>query len=220
MVVSIITPLYKVEDFIARCADSLFRQSYTEIEYIFVDDCSSDRSVEVLLQVAERYPQLQQQIRILHHESNRGVAAARETGLAAATGEYVYWVDADDWIEPDAIEKMVVRSEQGQKDIIACGWYLCFRQNERRMPMPCYADAETALRGMLSGTMRWNLWLYMIKPDLYLMNDIHFMEGENVGEDMLVLIKLFSHAKSIGFVKDAFYHYVKQNENSLTRLSR
>ena len=98
---------------------SLFRQSYTEIEYIFVDDCSSDRSVEVLLQVAERYPQLQQQIRILHHESNRGVAAARETGLAAATGEYVYWVDADDWIEPDAIEKMVVRSEQGQKDIIA-----------------------------------------------------------------------------------------------------
>ena len=129
MVVSIITPLYKVEDFIARCADSLFRQSYTEIEYIFVDDCSSDRSVEVLLQVAERYPQLQQQIRILHHESNRGVAAARETGLAAATGEYVYWVDADDWIEPDAIEKMVVRSEQGQKDIIACGWYLCFRQN-------------------------------------------------------------------------------------------
>lgn len=219
MVVSIITPLYKVEDFIARCADSLFRQSYTEIEYIFVDDCSSDRSVEVLLQVAERYPQLQQQIRILHHESNRGVAAARETGLAAATGEYVYWVDADDWIEPDAIEKMVVRSEQGQKDIIACGWYLCFRQNERRMPMPCYADAETALRGMLSGTMRWNLWLYMIKRDLYLMNDIHFMEGENVGEDMLVLIKLFSHAKSIGFVKDAFYHYVKQNENSLTRLS-
>lgn len=89
MVVSIITPLYKVEDFIARCADSLFRQSYTEIEYIFVDDCSSDRSVEVLLQVAERYPQLQQQIRILHHESNRGVAAARETGLAAATVEHV-----------------------------------------------------------------------------------------------------------------------------------
>lgn len=218
MVVSIITPLYKVESFIARCADSLFQQSYKDIEYIFVDDCSPDRSVEVLLQVAERYPYLQQRIRILHHEYNRGVAAARETGLAVATGEYVYWVDADDWIEHDTIEKMVVRSEQGRVDIVACGWYLCFSQNERRMPMPCYADAETALRGMLSGQMRWNLWLYMIKRDLYLVNDIHFIEGENVGEDMVVLIKLFSHAKSIGFVNGAFYHYVKQNENSLTTL--
>lgn len=219
MIVSIIIPLYKAEDFIVRCAESLFQQSYADIEYIFVDDCTPDRSIEMLLQVATRYPQLQQRIRILRHEYNRGVSAARETGLIAATGEYVYWVDADDWIVPDAIEKMVAQSEQGKLDVVVCGWYLGFSKNEREMPMPCYDDAETALRGMLSGQMRWNLWLYMIKRDLYIHHEVHFIEGENVGEDMLALIKLFSYAHSIGFVNEPLYHYVKQNKNSITMLT-
>ncbi len=218
MLVSIITPLYGAEDFIARCADALFQQSYADIEYIFVDDCSPDESVDVLLQVAARYSRLQQRIKIVRHEHNRGVAAARETGLAAATGDYVYWVDADDWIETDAIKKMVLLSEHGEKDIVACGWKLCFCKSERLMPIPYYKDAETALRGMLSGQMRWNLWLYMIKRDLYINHNVHFVEGEDVGEDMRVLIILFSHAKSIGFVNDYLYHYVKQSRNSITTM--
>lgn len=219
MKVSIIVPFYKAESFIERCADSLFQQSYLDIEYLFVDDCSPDRSIDRLLQVVDNYPQVQHRVKILRHEHNRGVSAARETGLLASTGEYVYWVDADDWIVPDAIEKMVERTDGGKLDIVACGWYLSFSKNERKMPMPYYVDIESALRGMLSGQMRWNLWLFMIKRDLYINHGIHFVEGENVGEDMLALIKLFSYARSIGFVEDSLYHYVKQNENSITMLT-
>ena len=104
MTISIITPLYKAENFIERCADSLFGQTFTDIEYIFVDDCSPDSTVKRLRQVLDRYPARKPQTKIIGHERNRGVAAARNTGLDAATGDYVYYVDADDYIEPDAIE--------------------------------------------------------------------------------------------------------------------
>ncbi len=216
--VSIITPVYKVEDFIERCAVSLFEQTYADIEYIFVDDCSPDASIERLQQVLERYPSRQPHVKIVRHPVNRGVAAARNSGLDAATGDYIYYVDADDCIEKDAIEQMCAKALQTGADIVACGWFLAFSKNERRMPMPVYADAETALRGMLSGQMRWNLWLYMIKHELYTRHGISYVEGENVGEDMLVLVKLFSRAQSIAFVDRALYHYTKQNDNSITQM--
>ena len=216
--VSIITPVYKAEDFIERCAVSLFEQTYANVEYIFVDDCTPDASIERLQRVIERYPSRQPHVKIVRHQANRGVAAARNSGLDAATGEYIYYVDADDWLEKDAIERMCDKAEQTGADIVACGWYLAFSKNERRMPMPCYADAETALRGMLSGQMRWNLWLYMIKHELYTRNGIRYVEGENVGEDMLVLVRLFSRAQSIAFVDKALYHYTKQNDNSITQM--
>jgi len=217
--VSIITPIYNVVDYIERCVQTLFRQSYADIEYIFVDDCSTDGSLDRLRQLVGHFPSRQAQVKVIQHESNRGVAAARETGLSAATGDYVYWVDADDWIEQDAIEKMVSLSANGAMDIVACGWFLNFSRNERRMPMPCYADADKALRGLLSGQMRWNLWLFMIRREIYSTSQAHFIEGADVGEDMLVLIKLFSHAKSVAFVSEALYHYVKQNNSSVTTLS-
>ena len=89
--ISIITPVYKAEDFIERCAVSLFEQTYADIEYIFVDDCTPDASIERLQRVIERYPSRQPQVKIVRHSVNRGVAAARNSGLDVATGEYIYW---------------------------------------------------------------------------------------------------------------------------------
>lgn len=217
--VSIITPFFNAANYIEKCVLSLLRQSYMDIEYIFVDDYSTDGSLECLRQLIKRFPLRQPQVKIIRHTSNRGVAAARETGLSAATGEYVYWVDADDWIEQDSIEKMMSLSAGGTIDIVACGWFLNFSRNERRMPMPYYSDTDIALRGLLSGRLRWNLWLFMIRRELYLTSKAHFIEGEDVGEDMLVLIKLFSQARSLVFVPEALYHYVKQNNHSITMLS-
>lgn len=84
--VSVIVPIYKVESFIGRCVQTLMEQSLTEVEYIFVDDATPDRSMEVLEQVLQRYPQRRPTVRILHHDANQGLPAARNTGLEAATG--------------------------------------------------------------------------------------------------------------------------------------
>lgn len=218
MLVTIITPVYKVADFIERCVVSLFEQTYNQIEYVFVDDCSPDNSVEVLQDVISRYPQRISDVKIIRHPVNKGVAAARNSGIENATGDYVYYVDADDWLEKDAIEKMAVAAETNNADIVAIGWYLSLTKNERNMPMPNYTDAESALRAMLSGQMRWNLWLYMIRRSIYETHGFRYIEGENVGEDMYMLIRLFSQSASIVFVKDPLYHYIRQNTNSITQM--
>ena len=85
--VSVIVPVYGVEKYIERCARSLFEQTLDDIEYIFVDDCSPDRSIEILNQVIGEYPGRKDQVQIIHHASNQGLALARQTGLKAATGE-------------------------------------------------------------------------------------------------------------------------------------
>lgn len=218
MLVTIITPLYKVADFIERCAVSLFEQTYSQIEYVFVDDCSPDNSVQVLEEVVSRYPKRSGNVKIIRHHVNKGVAAARNSGIENATGDYVYYVDADDWLEKDAIEKMVLAAERNNADIVAVGWYLSLTKNERNMPMPNYTDAESALRAMLSGQMRWNLWLYMIRRSIYDNHGFRYIEGENVGEDMYMLIRLFAQSASIVFIKEPLYHYIRQNVNSITQM--
>lgn len=88
--VSVIIPIFKVRNFIERCACSLFEQTLKDVEYIFVDDASPDDSIDILKACIERYPERRGQVRILVHEHNQGLPAARNTGLVVATGEYVY----------------------------------------------------------------------------------------------------------------------------------
>ena len=87
--ISLLIPIYGVENYIEQCARSLFSQSYTSIEYIFVDDCTKDRSIEILQSVMEDYPDRKEDILLIRHEHNKGLGAARRTAFEAATGEYI-----------------------------------------------------------------------------------------------------------------------------------
>lgn len=102
--VSIIVPIYGVEKYIERCARSLFEQSFKDIEYIFVNDCTTDASMSILASVIRDYPGYN--IHIINKKTNEGLPQARKTGVIASTGEYIMHVDSDDWLEPKAIEKL------------------------------------------------------------------------------------------------------------------
>ncbi len=97
--VSIIVPIYNVEKYIERCAVSLFEQDFEDIEYIFVNDCTPDNSVEILEKVIEKYPNRKSHLKIVHHKENKGLGSARNTGLEQATGNYILHIDSDDWCE-------------------------------------------------------------------------------------------------------------------------
>lgn len=105
--VSILIPVYNVEAYIERCARSAFEQSYQNLEFIFVDDATPDASIQVLQRVIADYPDRCDSIKILHHERNRGLAAARNTAIAACHGDFVMHVDSDDWLEPEAAELLI-----------------------------------------------------------------------------------------------------------------
>ena len=114
--VSVLVPVYNVEPYIERCARSLFEQTYDNLEYIFCDDCSTDASIHILESVMKDYPQRLEQIRIIHHERNRGSAAARNTLIDNSNGVFLFWVDSDDWVETNAVDLLV--SKQQEKDLI------------------------------------------------------------------------------------------------------
>ena len=119
MKVSVLVPIYGVEKYIGQCAKTLFAQTYADIEYVFVDDCTPDRSIEVLQQILAEYPQRKNQVRIIRHEHNRGLGAARKTAFDATTGDFVLNVDSDDHLPLDAVEKLVACQQQTGADIVS-----------------------------------------------------------------------------------------------------
>ena len=242
MIVSVIIPIYRVEAYIERCVISLMEQTLDGVEFIFVDDCSPDKSMEVLERVLKDYPQRQPSIRILHHTVNRGLPASRNTGLAAATGDYIFHGDSDDYLEPDALEQMYKKAVEVNADIVYSDWFLTFspslspspvregrspslKGRVRYMRCPEYATAEEALCGLLHGTMKYNVWNKLVRRSLYgfrendnedgSQNEIRFPEGHGMGEDMTMIL-LFAKAQKVAYLPKGTYHYVRQNENAFT----
>ncbi|HFK5583150.1 glycosyltransferase family 2 protein [Elizabethkingia anophelis] len=218
-IVSVIIPVYNAEKTLYKSIDSLINQSYPHLELIFINDCSQDNTLNILYQYEKKIVDNSKGlvIKIISHEENRGVAAARNTGLQNATGELIYYVDADDFIDERAIELLVEKQQENDADIVGCSWYLSFNQNKRRMNQPPFNDSLEAIQQMLNGKMRWNLWLFMVKRSLYEDYNIRFIPGMNMGEDLMVIMKLFVHANKVAFVNDALYHYGQSNEDSLTK---
>ncbi|MDQ8750854.1 glycosyltransferase family 2 protein [Elizabethkingia miricola] len=218
-IISVIIPVYNAEKTLYKSIDSLINQSYPHLELIFINDCSQDNTLNILYQYEKKITENSKGlvIKIISHEENKGVAAARNTGLQNATGELIYFVDADDFIDERAIELLVKKQQENDADIVGCSWYLSFNQNKRRMNQPPFNNSLEAIQQMLHGKMRWNLWLFMVKRSLYEDYNIRFIPGVNMGEDLMVIMKLFVHANKVAFVNDALYHYGQSNEDSLTK---
>ena len=216
MKVSIIIPVYKVESFIGRCARSLMEQTLTDVEYIFVDDASPDGSIGVLRQVLAGYPERSSQVRILTHPENKGLPAARNTGFAVAQGEYIFHCDSDDFVEPDMLEQLYCKATETDADIVWCDWWLSFAKNERYMKQPAYPTAIEALKGMLSGVMKFNVWNKLIRRSLYVESGVTFPAGYGMGEDMTIM-RLFARASKVAYLPKAFYHYVQQNSGAFCK---
>ena len=212
--VSVIIPIFKVRNFIERCVCSLFEQTLTDVEYIFVDDASPDDSVDILKACVERYPERKGQVQILVHEQNQGLPAARNTGLAVAKGEYVFHCDSDDFVEKDMLEEMYRAAKEKDADMVYCDFYLTFAENERYMSNHAYSSSEEYLKvGLLGGNVKFNVWNKLVRRSIYLENSIMFPSGHAMGEDM-TMIRLAACMKKIEYLPKAFYHYIKINANA------
>ncbi|SDL39929.1 glycosyltransferase family 2 protein [Pedobacter antarcticus] len=215
-VVSIVVPIYRVEPFIEKCVHSLLNQTYQNIEFIFVNDDSPDNSMMLLRQIIEKYPQRQDQVRIFEHKMNKGLPAARNTGLSAAQGDYIFHCDSDDWVNSNMIEDMISIAIKENSDIVYSDWFLTFEEKERYMTQPSFSSADICIRGILEGSMKYNVWNKLIRKRIYHDNEISFPEGNGMGEDMTI-IKLFCHADRVSYISKAYYHYMQTNPNAFTK---
>lgn len=217
--VSILVPIFGVENYIEKCAVSLFQQTYYNLEYIFVDDCTLDKSLDVLYSVLQKYPDRRNQVRIIKHEHNKGLAAARNTAVAVATGTFVIHVDSDDYIEKDTVEKCVMKQQDNDADIISFGCYREYKYETVIQLPPLYSDSKDMCLSLIKKRKNGNIvnvgiWGRMIRKSLYTENQIMAEEGANMAEDYQVITRLSYYAQNIGLIMEPLAHYNLQNAGS------
>lgn len=216
--VSVIVPMYNVENVMSRAVRSLFSQTLTDFEVIFVNDCSKDNTDAELRRIISEYDRKDISVKIITHTYNQGVAAARNTGLDNASGEYVYYIDSDDYCDLNALEILYNYAKRDDLDIVGCEWMLTFESNARHMIQPDVKTGQEAFEKMCNGVMRWNLWLFMVRRSLYEDNAFRFISGANMGEDLMIMLKLLlTTVKSILICHLPIYHYIQTNSNAMTK---
>ena len=192
-------------------------QTLEDVEFIFVDDASPDGSAAVLQEVVSRYPS--REVKILRHEVNRGLPAARNTGLAAASGEYIYHCDSDDYLEKDALEKLLAAATAAGADFAYCDFFLETDTSSRVLDNPSFTDPGRMIReGFLSGRMKYNVWNKLVSRSVYERSAALFPEGHSMGEDMTMILIALSATRTV-HVPEPLYHYMRTNPAAFTARS-
>ena len=216
MKVSILIPVYGVEQYIAECARSLFSQTYRDLEFIFVDDCSPDNSISVLKKVLEDYPDRANQVHIIRHESNKGVGTARQTAFTHATGECIMHADSDDLLPADAVELLVGGMQKGAYDIVS-GAYAEYRnQTIGAIKLTPTLPSQYYVRQLLcQNLVKHNLWGRLYRRAFLQENNISFVPGIDYCEDYTVITRAFFSARYTT-IDDLVYYYRTDNITSYT----
>ena len=215
--VSVIIPMYNVSEYVDDCFSNLASQVLTNYEVILIDDKSVDDTIEKVLLAIECFERKDVEFTLITQEINMGVACARNIGLERASGEYVYFYDADDRLEPDTLSALYSVAKQQDADIVGCEWFISFAQNERHIKQRDVQRGVDLFRGFASGIIRWNLWLFMVRRSLYEQNGIRFLPGMNMGEDMMVMMKLALASNRVSIVHKPLYHYSQTNTGAQTK---
>lgn len=213
---SVIIPIYNASKYLSRSVGALMRQTLTEgIEFIFVNDASTDDSLSVLNNTIESFPSRREQVKIINLEKNSGVACARRTGMVSAQGEFLIHCDADDWVDEDLYEKMLDAQRQRDADIVTADFCHEFGDSYK---VERFIDTQTPQES-LSKDEWWTLWSKMVRRSLIEKYELYPIDGCNYMEDVWVLMRVFYYAQTIDFVHNAFYHYNRSNESSLMHTS-
>ena len=208
---SVIIPVYNVTPYLRVCLDSVLAQTVADWECVCVDDGSTDGSGGFLDEYAAR----DSRFRIVH-QPNSGVAQARQVGLNAARGEYVGWVDPDDWVEPHHFQAMLEKIELERADMVWGGYILEEDGRATVSEMSCAEDSHAMVEGILSGQVMGTLWAKVYRRSAIVSSGATFGSGEcTIMEDTYFLLGLLCAGARIARIDDASYHYIR-HEGSLT----
>lgn len=224
--VSVIVPVYNVEQYLDRCVDSLLRQSLDDMEIILVDDGSPDGCPRMCDALAGKYPQ----IKVIHQE-NQGLGPARNSGLEIAGGEYVAFVDSDDFVEPNMYERLYDLARENDADFVGCDY--AYYIDGKATPVHAYdrplnlkgGDAQKILLDMLGAPPEYHddvvygmsVWKAIYRRSVIEQYGVRFPSREMISEDIIFNTEYLKHAESASYTPEVFYYYVRENTGSLTK---
>lgn len=218
--VSVIVPVYEVEQYIGQCAVSLFSQTWKNCEFIFVDDGSDDRSVDIIEKIlSEDFPHLIPSVTIIH-QSNSGLPKARMKGLAAAKGDYIIHVDSDDWVEPDYISRLVGKALEEDADVVYCDF---FKEYPKRNKVAKEGDftpgtGPAAVKAMHNSIIRGYMWNKLERRSLYDLPSM-FVPVHGYHEDLVFQTQVLCKAGKVVHLNEPLYHYRRRRRGALTAKS-
>ena len=213
--VSVIIPVYNVSKYIERCAHSLLNQSLKEMEFIFVDDCSSDDSVLRLKKVISQYQERNEYVKIIHHTKNLGLTSARNSGLSVATGEFIAHCDSDDYVHPDMYKLFYERALSADADLVLCDFYFSLPNNvlHEHKTIAVTSKQDTIKNYIAYGwTVVWNM---IVKKSIYDKYNLHSPEHVTYCEDFFLTIRQLVYAEKIAKVDMPLYYYNRANVSSI-----
>lgn len=214
--ISVIVPVYNVETYLGKCLDSILAQTFTDFELICVDDGSTDRSGIICDEYAENDSRI-----LVVHQENRGLAGARKAGLRAASGSFVAWVDADDWIEPDYFSQMVKAQQLSDADIVTANLYFDIQADSKKVtnlfPAGIYTPKEILPKLIYSGIffeygLQPHLVTKFMKREILEETQLSVDERICIGEDAAVVYPSVLKAQNILITDICSYHYVQRQE--------
>lgn len=212
--VSIVVPIYKVERWLEKCVDSIIRQTYANLEIILVDDGSPDACPAI----CDGYAEKDSRVKVFHKE-NGGLVSARKYGVERAEGEYLFWVDGDDWICADCIEKMVRKAEAMQSDIVWCDVQCVYTDRVVTASIDFVADPNEMLHRLLERKVPGWLWNKLIRMKFYYRSQIHYSVGDDMLEDLYQSVQLLAGNPIMAHVEEFLYCYNRMNEGAFTAAS-
>lgn len=205
--VSISVPVYNVEKYLSKCLDCIINQTIKDIEIIVVDDGSKDSSSDI----CDLYAAKDSRIKVIHKE-NGGLASARQAALEVATGEYFCACDADDWVELDMYEQLYQKAEETNADIVMCDYWSEYDNGKKTTHKNIYnlKERNDILDDLLNGRFPCMVWNKIYKRELFEKYNISWKPGINLGEDYLLMLKIFQHPIRLSYLPKMFYHYRRE----------
>jgi len=201
--VSIIVPIYNMEEYLHRCVNSILTQTFTDFECILVDDCSPDNCPEI----CDEYAEKDLRIKVIHNVHNKGSSLSRKIGFEHSFGEYILFIDSDDWIENDMLEKMYFKAILENYDMVYCDYFSHDEINNviyKKVPIFSH-DVNVNIRiGILAFSPGGVLWNKLVKRDIYEKIDFPIYGH---AEDKYITTQILFFSRNIGYLNSAFYHY-------------
>ncbi|MBQ1583334.1 MAG: glycosyltransferase [Prevotella sp.] len=217
MTVTVIVPVYGVEKYIAECAESLFSQTYSDIEYVFCDDCTPDRSIELLREVMERYPERKEHVRIIRNEENKGLGGTRRHLISHINSEAFVIVDSDDVLPPDAVSILVNKMNETDTDIVDGAYAIYVDEKVGKVITPPHDEPSKYLDKILcQNIILPRVWGRLYKTSVLDKVKDLFIEGIDFAEDICATSRL-ACVTSRSWTDEVVYYYRTDNINSYTR---
>ena len=209
--ISIIVPIYNVEQYLQSCLDSIIAQTYKDWELLLIDDGSLDKSGVI----CDEYAKKDVRIRVFHKE-NGGVSSARQKGQDEARGEYTIHVDPDDWIEPSMLEDLYAKAEKENAELVICDYFVNEGSQQYYIKQkPTKLDNKVVLRELFQ-QLHGSCCNKLVKRACY-SGKVNFPKGINCCEDLIWCIQVLKCKPKISYINKAYYHYMITTTNSQSK---